>query len=79
LFNFFLNKPYKFYNFNFICLFKGLIAKEYGTPLTPLYFERYQFEVILDALKEENLDCEALEKYFKLNINNLSNRYELIS
>lgn len=58
---------------------KGIIADEYGSPLTPLYFERYQFEIIIEALKEQNLEFEILEKYFKLNINYLSNRYGLIS
>ena len=45
---------------------KGIIADEYGSPLTPLYFERYQFEIIIEALKEQNLEFEILNKMFSI-------------
>lgn len=59
-------------------IIKSIIGDEYGTQTLPEWIEREKFDLILRCLKEINCDSSPLEKCYKLNINYLSNRYELI-
>ncbi|CAF0731081.1 unnamed protein product [Brachionus calyciflorus] len=57
--------------------FLGLIGHENGTPLLPSFIERNVLDAIIKCLSENGRDCSSLKNYYKLNINYLSNRYEL--
>jgi hypothetical protein len=58
--------------------FLSLLGNVYGPIDLPDWIERNKFEAILQCLKESNLDVKLLDKFYCLNINYLSNRYEII-
>ena len=59
---------------NFLCLIGNL----YALNDLPDWIERNKYETIIQCLKEEaNQDVKLIEKFYCLNINYLSNRYEL--
>lgn len=62
----------------FLCLINQL----YGDYLLPLSFQRTEFELILKCLSDDSErrnDAEKLKHFYKLNLNNMDNRYELES
>ena len=59
----------------FLCL----INEIYGTFLLPLWFERNRFDIILNSLNKNKINSDLLRRFYKLNINNYENRYELES
>ncbi len=66
-------------NLNYLTFAQSLIGTEYGQPILPEWIDREYFFAIIKSLKENKIDHKPLETYYKLNINYLSNRFELIS
>lgn len=58
---------------------QAIIGDDIGQDLLPRWIERKHFEIIKDCLSAINKDINDLEEHYKLNINYLSNRYELSS
>lgn len=58
--------------------FLSLIGDLYGYNDVPEWIERQNFEIIIQCLKEAYLDFDSLTYFYHLNINYLSNRYELV-
>lgn len=56
---------------------KAVIGDDLGYKLLPRWIDRTHFETVVECLKREATDVTNLEDFYTLNINYLSNRFEL--
>ncbi len=57
--------------------FLAIIGDDIGYKLLPRSVERIHFETVIKCLQVKGINVSNLEKFYKLNINHLSNIYEL--
>lgn len=57
--------------------FLSLVGDVYGLVDLPVSIERNKFDILMQTLREANLNYSLIEQYYELNINYLSNKYEL--